>query len=86
MPGPTATFGFILATLYGASFHFLVGGNARRFALFLLAAWIGFTLGHMLGVMFEINVFNIGTMRVVTATTGALIALIAAHFLTRTDR
>lgn len=86
MPGPTATFGFILATLYGVGFHFVVGGDARRLALFLLSAWIGFTLGHMLGVMFTMNVMNIGTLRVVSATIGAGVALVAAHFLTRPNR
>jgi hypothetical protein len=82
LPGPTATFGFILATLYGASFHFVVGGDVRRLALFLLSAWVGFTLGQLLGVMFMIDIFNIGTLRIVTATLGTLIALVAAHILT----
>ena len=86
MPGPTATFGFILATLYGAGFHFLVGGDARRLALFLLSAWVGFTLGHILGVMFMIDFMNIGTLRIIAATAGALVALVAAHFLTRPNR
>ena len=48
LPGPTATFGFILATLYGAGFHFVVGGDVRRLALFLLSAWVGFGLGQLL--------------------------------------
>jgi hypothetical protein len=82
LPGPTATFGFILATLYGATFHFFVGGDVRRLALFLLSAWVGFTLGQLLGVMFMVDILNIGTLRVVTATMGALIALVAAHILT----
>ncbi len=82
MPGPTATFGFILATLYGASFHIFVGGDVRRLALFLLSAWVGFMLGQLLGVMFTINILNIGTLRIVTATLGTLIALVAAHILT----
>lgn len=83
MPGPTTTFGFILATLYGAGFHFVVGGDIRRLALFLLSAWVGFTLGQLLGVTFKIDIFNIGTLRIVAATIGALVALVAAHFLTR---
>lgn len=82
MPGPTATLGFILATLYGAVFHFIVGGDARRLALFLLTAWVGFTLGHLLGVLFEINILNIGTLRIVAATSGALLALAVSYILT----
>src|SRR5262249_27041139 len=43
MPSPSVTFGFILATLYGALFHLVLGGNARQLALYLLAGWLGFT-------------------------------------------
>jgi hypothetical protein len=82
LPGPTTTLGFILATLFGATFHLIMGGDARRLALFLLAAWIGFGLGHVLGTILEINILNIGTLRVVTATFGALVSLIVSHFLT----
>ncbi len=82
MPGPTLTFAFMIATLLGAGFHFIVGGDIRRLAMFLLAAWVGFALGHMLGALFEINILNIGTLRVVSAAAGALVALIAAFVLT----
>jgi hypothetical protein len=87
MPSPSVTFGFILATLYGAAFHFFVGGDARRLALFLLSAWIGFTLGHVFGVIFAVDVLPIGPLRFFAATLGAWLALLAARFLTdnRTD-
>ena len=82
MPGPITTFGFILATLFGALFHLIMGGDARRLALFLLAGWVGFGLGHLLGAVFGINVLNIGTLRIFTASVGAIVALLAAHILT----
>lgn len=82
MPAPTTTLSFILATLYGAFFHLIMGGDTRRLALFLLSGWVGFSLGHILGVAFEINVFAIGTLRTASATLGAFIALFAAHILT----
>lgn len=59
-----------------------MGGDARRLALFLLAGWVGFGLGHLLGTILNINILNIGTLRIVSATVGALIALLVAHFLT----
>lgn len=86
MPGPNTTFAFILATLLGAGFHLIVGGNARRLALFLLAGWIGFGLGHTLGVIMDVNLFNIGTLRIVAAISGAIIALLAAAFFTGNRR
>ncbi len=82
VPGPTFTFGFILATLFGAVFHLIVGGDVRRLALFLLAGWLGFSMGQALGAMLGINIFPIGQMRVVAASLGAIVALIAAHMLT----
>jgi uncharacterized membrane protein YjjP (DUF1212 family) len=82
LPGPTATFAFIVATLFGAGFHFLVGGDVRRLALFLLAGWVGFALGHTLGAVFDINILNIGTLRIVSASVGALAVLSVAFVLT----
>ena len=84
LPSPSVTFGFILATLYGAGFHLLLGGDARRLALFLLASWLGFTLGHIFGVLFAVDVLSIGPLHTFSATLGALLALIAARFLTVT--
>jgi hypothetical protein len=82
IPSPSVTFGFILATLYGAGFHLLFGGDARRLALFLLASWLGFTLGHIFGVLFAVEVLSIGPLHTLSATSGALLALFAARFLT----
>ena len=82
MPSPSIVFGFILATLYGGAFHFILGGDSRRLALFLLAGWLGFILGHVFGVIFGVNAFNIGPLRTFSATLGAWLALLAARFLT----
>ncbi len=82
MPSPTATFGFIIATLIGAGFHFLVGGEIRRLALFLLSAWVGFVLGHIFGILLEIDILNIGTLRIASASFGSLVALAVAYGLT----
>lgn len=82
MPGPTLTFGFILATLYGAGFHFVLGGDMRRLALYLLASWMGFALGQMVGSTLQISLLSIGALYALPATMGALIALIVAYVLT----
>jgi uncharacterized membrane protein YeaQ/YmgE (transglycosylase-associated protein family) len=81
MPGPSITFGFIIATLLGACFHLIFGGDARRLALFLLAGWIGFGLGHFLGILFEIDLFNVGSLRMLSAVVGALTALTVARLM-----
>jgi hypothetical protein len=82
MPNPIFTFAFIIATTYGAGFHFIMGGDARRLALFLLISWVGFFMGHYIGIAFEINIFNIGALRIVSATVSTFVMLIFAHIFT----
>jgi hypothetical protein len=87
MPSPSVTFAFILATIYGVLFHLLVGGDVRRLALYLLAGWLGFALGHILGVMLGVNILRVGSLRTLSATVGGWTALIAARlFLVRPTR
>lgn len=78
-------FAFIIATLYGALFHLLVGGDARRLTLFLLAGWLGFAMGQLMGDTFVVGAFTIGELRIIPASLGALLALIVALVFT-TDR
>jgi hypothetical protein len=83
MPSPSVVFSFILATLYGAAFHLVSGGDARRLALFLLAAWLGFGLGHSFGEMVSMSFMDIGPLHMLPATVGAWLALVVARLLTR---
>ncbi len=71
MPSPSAVFGFILATIYGALFHLLVGGGVRRLALLMVSGWAGFALGHAVGLLVGLDVLKIGALRVLAATGGS---------------
>ena len=82
MPSPSLTLGFILATLYGAAWHVLFGGDARRLAFFLIAGWLGFALGQFAGVAFTVTIFDVGPLHTLSATIGALLALFLARLLT----
>jgi len=86
VPDPITTFAFILATLFGAVFHLIVGGDARKLALYLLAGWIGFGAGHATGILMNINILNIGTLHIFSAAIGALFTLGVARFLTSERR
>ncbi len=84
MPSPAVTIAFILATIYGVVFHLIVGGDVRRLALYLLAGWLGFALGQISGVMLEVDMLRIGSLRTLSATAGAWTALLVARmFLIR---
>ncbi|MGQ9848978.1 MAG: hypothetical protein ACUVSU_02900 [Aggregatilineaceae bacterium] len=83
MPGPSFVFSVIVATLYGAAFHVVSGGDARRLALFLLASWLGFALGHSAGELLGVTLLDIGPLHMLSATVGAWLALVVARVLTR---
>jgi hypothetical protein len=83
MPEPSFVFSFILATLYGAAFHLVSGGDARRLALFLLAAWLGFVLGQLFGDSIGVTLLDIGPLHMLPATVSAWLALVVARILTR---
>lgn len=82
LPAPSVILGFILATLLGAAFHLVFGGDVRRLAMFLLAGWIGFFFGHIAGVVLDIEVLNIGPLRAAPAVIGALVLLVGTLVLT----
>ncbi|MEZ4512485.1 MAG: hypothetical protein R3C62_11465 [Chloroflexota bacterium] len=73
--------GFLLATAYGSGFHLLLGGPARRILLYILAAWIGFALGHVVGDLLNVEVLKLGVLHLFSASLGAWIALIASWWL-----
>jgi hypothetical protein len=74
---------FLLATAYGAGFHVILGGPARRIILYVLAAWVGFTIGHLLGSLFGITVLTLGAIHLFSASLGAWLALISSWWLSR---
>lgn len=86
MPSPLFVFAFVLASLLGAGAHLILGGDARRLALFLLAAWLGFALGQAAGTSLGINWFSIGQLHILPALIGAVFALIAAFIFTSQRR
>jgi hypothetical protein len=73
--------GFLLATSYGAGFHFLLGGPARRIILYLFAAWVGFIMGHIVGDLLQIDLLKLGAIHLFSASLGAWIALLTSWWL-----
>ncbi len=76
---------FLLATAYGAGFHLLMGGPARRIPVYLLASWLGFTLGHFVGAILAFSWFKLGTVYLFTASLGAWVSLVLARWLSRPE-
>jgi hypothetical protein len=85
MTTATLLLSFTLATLYGAGFHLWQGGGAKKLALFLLAGWLGFALGHWVGNALGIRIMMVGALNWLTATLGSALALFAARWLATSD-
>lgn len=77
--------GFLLATAYGSGFHLLLGGPTRKIVLFVLAAWVGFALGHFVGDLLDIELFKLGTVHLFAASLGAWIALVASWWFSKSS-
>ena len=73
--------GFILATIYGAGFHLIIGGRPGKIILYLVASWIGFTLGHFVGDFFGIEALKLGAVHLLPASVGAWLALLITWIL-----
>lgn len=83
---PTFTLGAILATLYGAMVHLLLGGDGRRLAATILAAWVGFVIGQAVAQIMDMNVMRLGSLNVLSASIGALLAAVMTVFLSARRR
>lgn len=76
---------FLIATLYGAVFHFWQKGGARWLLLYLLTGWVGFAVGHIVGGMVGLTFWSVGSLHILSASIGSGIALFAARWLATRD-
>ncbi len=77
--------GFLLATLYGAGFHLVMGGRPRQIILYLVASWVGFIIGHFIGDFFGIETLKLGAVHLLTASLGSWLALLVSWVLAGRD-
>ena len=78
--------GFLLATLYGAGFHLVMGGRPRQIILYLVASWVGFIIGHFIGDFFGIETLKLGAVHLLTASLGSWLALLISWILSDRER
>lgn len=78
---PAILFGFVLSTLFGALFHLIRGGSGKRLLSYLIAGWVGFLVGHLIGQIFGITFFSVGPIRLGMATISTLLALFLTNWL-----
>ena len=80
---PTFIFAFLVASLLGALYHLIRGGGLGRLFLDLLLSWIGFALGHFLGVWQGWSLFPLGGLDLGLSMPGGLILLVGVDWISR---
>ncbi len=81
MFSPSLTFGLLLGMLCGAVVHLIFGGGGRLLLIYIVAAWIGFTIGQAVGDVIGIRILVVGPTNVLTGVMGALVAAGVTVFL-----
>lgn len=81
MTVPALLIGFVLSTILGAGFHLWRGGGAGRMLLYLILGWAGFWAGHFAGDALGLDFFSVGPLRAGAASVGAILFLLAGHWL-----
>lgn len=74
-------FGFILATLLGALFHLWRDGGILRLLLYLVLAWIGFSIGHWASGSVGFNFMSVGPVNLGGGIIGSVVFLFLGHWI-----
>lgn len=77
---PSILLSITLATCYGCAMHVVVGRRLWQWPLFWLSSLIGFFAGYVAGVAAGFEALRIGSVPVLAASLGALIALLLAWY------
>jgi uncharacterized membrane protein YeaQ/YmgE (transglycosylase-associated protein family) len=83
MNSATTIFGLVIATLIGALFHLWKDGGFWRLVFYLVFSVLGFFIGHWLAGSFNLNLFNVGGLRLLGAVAGSILSLFLINWLSQ---
>ena len=86
MTVPAFLLGFLVSTLMGAVFHLWKDGGLGRLLLYLILAWVGFGVGHILGNQMGWTFGSIGPLRFGTAILVAVVTIFLGYWLSLVNR
>jgi NADPH-dependent curcumin reductase CurA len=78
---PALALGLVLSTAYAAFFNLWQKGNFKALRVYVLAAWIGFAVGHFAGQLAGVEWLLVGQLNVAGGTAGAAACLVIAKLL-----
>ena len=82
---PAILFGIVLSTAYGTAFHFWKGGSLQRLFLYVILAWIGFWIGHIVATVLGWSFAAVGPINTGLATFGSAVFLFVGEWLSRIE-
>jgi hypothetical protein len=82
---PSILFGIVLSTTYGTAFHLWKGGSLKKMFLYVVLAWLGFLLGHIVGGLLKWSFAAVGPINAGMATLGSAIFLFLGEWLSRVE-
>ena len=80
---PSLIFALLIASLYGVIYHLVRDGGLGRLLLFLIFGWVGFALGHLLGVWRGWVLLPVGELNLGLSTLGSLVFLVLVDWVSR---
>ena len=80
---PSLLLGIVLSTIYGAAFHFWKDGSLGKLLFYVILAWVGFWLGHVIGNLTGWHFAALGPINGGLATIGSAVFLFAGDWLSR---
>lgn len=79
---PSIILSGVISVFVALIYHVWRGGGFGRLVLSVVAAWLGFALGHLIGQLLGLNLILIGDLHVAE---GLIVALIALVIVNRPD-
>ena len=78
---PPLVLSLIIASAYAAFFNLWQGGSARDLLIYLLACWLGFAIGELVGDFVGLDILMIGQIHILEGTFGSLLLLFLSKWL-----
>ncbi|NWG35535.1 MAG: hypothetical protein HXY42_13965 [Chloroflexi bacterium] len=82
---PALLFALLVASLYGALYHLLRGGDFWHLLFCLASSLLGFAVGHWFGSWRGWVVLPIGALNLGLSTIGSLLFLLMGDWLSRVE-
>lgn len=78
---PTFIFGVLVASLFGALFHLVVGGSFILLLVYLITSSLGFWSGNFLGTQLKFSIFMLGPIDLGFSLLGSLVFCLFVYWL-----